>query len=376
AVNAKDVWDDDYVGVWHLGESAVPMKESSETSSDFTTAYGSTIEYAADGVVGGSVGFPAGGQYNSLAAPDHDALDGFSQFTLETWTYQTEHKHNAGVLAKRAGFAKETAYYLFGASTSTLSTMPLCVATNKNANVDWAYHQVQTLGAWNHLAYTVDMTKTTSNICGAKNGIMSTWKSSKDFHGTMANCASDLCLGNLYVNGKDNSFNGRIDEVRISKVVRSAEWIKATYETVMKPDFAHYEAQGATALSGYKAWMNANELVGAPDEKSANGIANGVRYAFDIAPEKGPDAVGDPIIQVVRDANGNPSVQSRDLATGRDDVTFGILATPDLTDWSSAKLVPMKKFATDGLWHPTASESSGYVFPSQMFFKYTIDIQE
>ncbi|MBQ1345128.1 MAG: hypothetical protein IIY62_02080 [Kiritimatiellae bacterium] len=28
-----------------------------------------------------------------------------------------------------------------------------------------------------------------------------------------------------------------------------------------------------------------------------------------------------------------------------------------------------------GLWRPTASESSGYVFPSQMFFRYTIDIQ-
>ena len=86
--------------------------------------------------------------------------------------------------------------------------------------------------------------------------------------------------------------------------------------------------------------------------------------------------IGTPIIQVVRDASGNPCVQARDLATGRDDVTFGVLATPDLTDWSNATLVPMKKFAADGLWKPTASESAGYVFPSQMFFRYTIDIQE
>ena len=104
-----------------------------------------------------------------------------------------------------------------------------------------------------------------------------------------------------------------------------------------------------------------------------NGIANGVRYAFNIDPAT--SEIGSPIIQVVRDANGNPSVQSRDLAEGRSDVTFAILATPDLTDWSNAKLVPMTKFAADGLWKPTASESSGYVFPSQMFFKYVIDIQ-
>ncbi len=50
--------------------------------------------------------------------------------------------------------------------------------------------------------------------------------------------------------------------------------------------------------------------------------------------------------------------------------------TPDLTDWSNATLVPMKKFEADGLWKPTASESSGYVYPSQKFFKYAIEIQE
>ena len=130
------------------------------------------------------------------------------------------------------------------------------------------------------------------------------------------------------------------------------------------------------SASGYAAWIAGKGITGtaAAADKVTNGIANGVRYAFDIDPAT--SEIGTPIIQVVRDANGNPSVLSRDLATGRDDVTLGILATPDLTDWSNATLVHMKKFATDGLWRPTASESSGYVFPSQMFFKYTIDIQQ
>ena len=129
------------------------------------------------------------------------------------------------------------------------------------------------------------------------------------------------------------------------------------------------------AESGYAAWVSGKGLTGAnaAADKVTNGIANGVRYAFDIDPAT--SEIGAPIIQVVRDTSGNPCVQSRDLATGRDDVVLGILATPDLADWSNATLVPMKKFATDGLWKPTASESSGYVFPSQMFFKYTIDIQ-
>ena len=235
-VNPKDVWDDDYVGVWHLGESAVPLKESSETSSDFTTAYGSTINFATNGIVGGAVGFPAGGQYNSVVAPDHDALDGFSKFTIESWTLQDEHKQNAGILSKRGGYNVETAYYLFDSG----STVPICVPTNKNVGTDWSYHQAQTLGEWNHLAYTVDMTKTTSNVHGVKNGVSSTWYVSRDYHGTMANSTSDLCLGNLYVNNKDYSFNGQIDEVRISKCVRSDAWLKATYDTIASGVFASY----------------------------------------------------------------------------------------------------------------------------------------
>lgn len=374
-VSAKDVWDADYVGVWHLGESKLPLKESSETSSDFTREYGSAIGYAADGVVGGSVNFPAGGQNNSIVANDHDALDGFSKFTIEVWTFQSEHKMNAGILSKRKTNASEMAYYLFGSeSASGTKTVPLCVGTNRNVGVDWTYHMPQTFGAWNHLAYSIDMTASKSNMRGFKNGKANSWVGDKRFLGEMGNCASDLCLGNLDANGRDTSFNGRIDEVRISKAIRSEDWIKATYETVMNPGFATYSTVSGT-LSGFAAWMNANELSGAFDETAAKGIPNGVRYAFDIGPEKGPSQIGDPIIKVVFDENGNPAVQARALANGRDDVVFGVLATPDLADWDNATLVPMKKFA-DGFWKPSASENNaGYEFPATMFFRYLLDVR-
>ena len=123
--------------------------------------------------------------------------------------------------------------------------------------------------------------------------------------------------------------------------------------------------------SGYAAWIAANGISGGPGEMSG-GIANAVRYAFDIAP--GSSDVGDPIIKVVRDAAGNPVVLARALADNRDDVTFGVLATENLTDWTSATLVPMEEFS-DGFWKPVASESPNYVFPAKMFFKYTIVVR-
>ena len=373
AVSAKDVWDSNYVGVWHLGESGLPLKESSETSSDFETKYGSTIGFAADGVVGGAVNFPAGGQYNSLAAPDHDALDGFSKFTVEFWTLQNEHKHNAGILSKRKEYNKECAYYFYDAiNENGVGMVPLCIGTNAATAARWSFNQTQAMDKWDHIAYTADMASTAKNVHGFLNGSMNGWEPNVTFFGPMPNSSAPLVLGNLGANKKDYAFNGSIDEVRISKCVRSKAWVKATYDTVMKPDFATYSTSSGT-LSGFAAWMNSKELAGTFDATEANGIPNAVRYAFNIDPAT--SAVGTPIIQIELDANGNPCVRSRELASGRDDVTLEVLATTDLTDWSKAVLVPMKKFTADGLWKPAASEGSSYVFPAKMFFKYRIDIQ-
>lgn len=70
-----------------------------------------------------------------------------------------------------------------------------------------------------------------------------------------------------------------------------------------------------------------------------------------------------------------PSALSASSAKGRDDVTFDVLATEDLTDWSNATLIKMKK-CDDGLWKPVESEEPGYVFPDKMFYKYLIDMNQ
>ena len=234
AVDPKDVWDDDYVGVWHLGESGLPLKESSETSSDFETSHGETIHFATNGIVGGSVGFPPDGLTNAVVAPDHDALDGFGKFTVEFWTHQDEHKKDAGILAKRNTYNNQAAYYFYDAGT----TIPFCIGTNTAAAAKWCFNQDQTLGDWTHLAYSADMTVTTKNVHGFKNGTMNGWEPNVEFFALMPNCTSDLILGNLGATSKDNSFNGRIDEVRISKTVRSPAWVKASHDTVRNASFA------------------------------------------------------------------------------------------------------------------------------------------
>ena len=47
-----------------------------------------------------------------------------------------------------------------------------------------------------------------------------------------------------------NSFPGSIDEVRISKVARSADWVKASHDTVTESAFAVYGTAKENVVKG------------------------------------------------------------------------------------------------------------------------------
>ena len=243
AVAASDVWDDNYVGVWHLGESALPLRESSATSSDFSSANGGAVNYAAEGIVGGSVDFGTSGRSSVLNAPDHDALDGFTACTIEAWTfidadarsYRASGNDSAkGLLSKRSGYQTQGSYHLWddGASTS------ICLASNSTSQTQINGIVNVPAGEWVHQVVTFDAGNTACYKSGASAGTGSTPV-------TKINSGSaDLHLGCLQV-GDSRNFPGKIDEVRISKVARSAAWVKTTYDTISSASFASYEVGDA-----------------------------------------------------------------------------------------------------------------------------------
>ena len=234
-VNAADVWSNGYVGVWHLGESSVPMMDSSGVSTNFTQATGSSLVYAEEGVVGRAVNFARPSCANSLVAPDHDALDGFEKCTVEMWTRQTEHVTNGGVLSKRRGYKQDTAYYLYDTGSSlsfTVSSNGVSTATVGSVKPD--------LDVWSHIAFSFDSTADSLN---AKRYLNGGDVSSTVSCGTITNSPANLCLGSSNA-GATANFVGRFDELRISRTARSADWIKVTYECVAKEDFATFALPG------------------------------------------------------------------------------------------------------------------------------------
>ena len=232
-VNPKDVWDSNYVGVWHLGESALPLNESSKRSRDFSAAIGTGIGYASTGIVGGAVNFGATGKGRMLDAADNTYLDGFTNCTIEAWTYLTARPtsgdKNVAFLTKRNATNKEYSYCFFDDGSAT--KVRVGVGTNMvDSGVSIAS---VSSNSWTHQVFTFNAGSTESYKNGA-NKKTGTSTATKLYAG-----AADLHLGNFQM-GDARNFPGKIDEVRISRSVRSADWVKATYETVTKSNFATY----------------------------------------------------------------------------------------------------------------------------------------
>jgi hypothetical protein len=293
------------------------------------------------------------------------------------WTWQKRHDvaKQRFLLAKRVSYNSDISYNIYDSfdKDSTTNKVACGIASDQCAGTSsdvWASLPASAtpeLGSWNMVAHVYD--SAAGRAMAYLNGTGKT--NAKIAKGVVRAGAGKLVLGNQAL-ASDYAVPGKIDEVRISNVARSADWIKATHDTVMNPGFATYSTSSGK-LSGYAAWMNVKELVGKPGA-TAKGIANAVRYAFNIDPSKGADEIGEPILKVVQDDDGNPAVKLRSLAEGRGDVALKVLATEDLGDWSKATLVPMDEVTPEGIWKPARMRKSGGA-PSQMFFRYTIDVK-
>ena len=239
----ESVWDSDYVGVWHMGEQKLPLADSTGASRDITSADGSGIGYGVAGIAGGAVDFGATGAGRCVNADDHANLDGFQKMTIEAWTYQasrpTGSDKNTGILGKRNSASSQASYYLYDNGDAQQTSF---YVSSSGSSSQAAGNLVPTaLNVWNHQVHTFDGSQSANNAKGYLNG---EYKSSGTANVSQIFAGSaELHIGS-FQSGDTRNFPGRIDEVRISKCVRSADWIKATHDTIANAAFATYAVDG------------------------------------------------------------------------------------------------------------------------------------
>lgn len=255
-VDPADVWSNGFVGVWHLGSTGNQTQADSSRNGLDMLCHNydlKNVNLSASGMIGGSVGFnTADGYYvngarhgGGLYCQDpNSVLSDFSDSTFEAWLCPTNAPGgNVAILAARSNNTTG-AYYVY--MTPALKPAMNLYPEDGTTKYISSFSKAMTNDDWTYMA--LSRSGVTGNICGyldgssALNVTSATGPYNKHAGAVVIgnNSAKLEGWGNYYVNS-NVQFPGYIDEVRISSVVRSANWQQATYDCVTKNNFAEYE---------------------------------------------------------------------------------------------------------------------------------------
>jgi hypothetical protein len=226
-----NAWNANYKGVWHM-EGATSLLDS--TGVNNLTAGGGAPTLTA-GKVGGCADFTSGGGWYYKTPATGIPLTG--QVTMSAWLYSN-------------GAADSHPVY-FGDDAATLN---LGISEN-SSGMGWTYWgsgiytAARGLGSWNWFTFVYDLTA--KSVTFYVNGALDSTHTGLPTFGTISPVVG---LG-AYANGT-SQFQGAVDEVRISAVAESADWILTEYNNQNAPgnigagNFITYGAETAGTASG------------------------------------------------------------------------------------------------------------------------------
>ena len=305
AVDPKDVWSNGFVGVWHLNESARPLLDSSASGVHFTKSFGDAgkegyyddhIAFATNGMVGAGVAFDMNGDHRGmLLAPDvNHVSDGLGEITIELWTKRRGDADNGKsryLMTKYGGDSSHFAYQITQQNTDQRLASQFKDEDGVNISVNPNSAGVTPIDAWCHSAYVCTVTNGAGNMY--VNGVSRINNPSGATTKPLLAVDAPISLGNRGDNTAGYAFPGIVDEVRVSSVARTKDWIKATYDTVNNADFTYCELPNDWDLYSHKFTVT---FPGAPETalvdfpvlvKVSTNALNGFSYTHFLKPDGG-----------------------------------------------------------------------------------------
>jgi len=212
--NVSGVFDENYVGVWHMDEE--PTYDQLDSSSYNNYAYfvnEGTDNTLVSGMIGDCIQFNNGHDHY-VTNPD-DSLNTGSEFTFGAWI-QVNDFHNY-----EEWFIKGNDWYILTREDGSINKIN-CYAGNKNVkyiegNDDVWYYVVNTANPSGNLRLYIDGRETDVVTGGS-------WTDNTPVVG----------IGKIRHSGRQP--DGLLDEARLSNIARSPEWINASYNTINNPE--------------------------------------------------------------------------------------------------------------------------------------------
>ncbi|PJE64279.1 MAG: hypothetical protein COU90_03620 [Candidatus Ryanbacteria bacterium CG10_big_fil_rev_8_21_14_0_10_43_42] len=233
----SSVWDSNYAGVWHLSATSTAARKFEDSTSNANEGIGTNFDSdeATTGKLNGALNFDGS---NDDVGFTGNSLDAFTSGTVSAWV-------------KASGSGTSRGYFSAGDAVDSNGQLEFYI----NSNDDWdmfgsantysgrtieAEVDIPNPTGWNHLVFATNSSGNTFYVNGVKQ--TPTYQvgnaSINFFFGNITNVDEGYAIGG--VPGTDSeTFNGIIDDVRISSSAHSAEWIQQEYRYGMASSTTH-----------------------------------------------------------------------------------------------------------------------------------------
>jgi RHS repeat-associated protein len=213
--NATGVWDSYYEAVYHLANVGSGNAVDSTTNGNNGTASGAT---QAQGEIDGAASF--NGTSSLVTAPNSSSLDVTSAVTLCAWIDPASISSGQRIVSKGNTGDSNSSYYLYLDSSSNL-------------------HMAVNNTGWNDVGYALKSANSWYYACGTFDGNNRNLYVNGQLQYSIAQSAT-ISISNapFYIGGQYSDtqfFDGIIDEVSVSSVARSADWIASEYLNQSSP---------------------------------------------------------------------------------------------------------------------------------------------
>ncbi|MHA2407038.1 MAG: DUF2341 domain-containing protein, partial [Candidatus Ranarchaeia archaeon] len=224
----QGVWDSNYVGVWHMNQDPSQIEDSTSPNSDGTTYGSMTSADHIKGQVGGSLDFDATDDYVDCGNPIELQISG--AMTVETWFY-ADFVGNDYIIG-RNGPTNQRGWDLSFDDDPGIEPdgwIMFRLATGANSHRSIGYERINA-SKWYHVVGVYDPS---TYLRFYLNGQLVA-EDTTSIPSTQYVGSNPVRFGTRADN--PSYYNGTLDEVRISNVTRSLDWIETEYKNQHDPD--------------------------------------------------------------------------------------------------------------------------------------------
>jgi len=221
--NAQNVWDDDYIMIQHLNETSGTHIDSTQYGNSGTIR-GNT-DQTVSGIISGADEFD--GSNSGIDISSSSSLDTLDHMTTEAWFFADNISSNEVI----ATFFRDTNDRTYLWYDDPGAGFRVWEDINNSNDFEATTSFTPTNEVWYHIAWTIDGTDWKIYINGVEQGSTSDSLTMFDLGDGFTTVIGERWNGSQ----GDRTWNGVLDEVRISDIARSPDWLLTQYNNQFSP---------------------------------------------------------------------------------------------------------------------------------------------